>query len=65
MDVRDNRLGGTSKFGKFEEIKFSHKFVKIYKILLSLVLSFKDCIVSNALVDENLESSTTMGSAAV
>ena len=62
MDVRDNIIGGTSKFVK---IKFSHNFVKIYKIPSSLVLSFIDCVVSNALVDENLESSTTMGSAAV
>ena len=41
-------LGGTSKFAKFEKINFFHKFVKIYKILLSLALSFKDCVVSNA-----------------
>ena len=65
MDVRDNRLGGTSKFANNVKIKFSHNMVKIYTILLLSVLSFKDCVVSNALVDENLESSTTMGFAAV
>ena len=59
------RRVGAGVTSKFVKIKFSPNFVKIYKILLSLVLSFKDCVFSNALVDENLESSTTMGSAAV
>ena len=61
-------MSGTTVWGvqvNLKKIKFSHNIVKIYKIPSSLVLSFIDCVVSNALVDENLESSTTMGSAAV